>query len=58
MKVILCVRCPVCGGSGAVEPSFGSGCVYSPGQSITAATSSKMCPACNGMGYQQCEADC
>jgi hypothetical protein len=48
------IRCPVCGGSGGVEPGFRSGCVYYPGQySITSAISVKQCPACGGTGMQE-----
>jgi hypothetical protein len=46
------IRCPVCGGSGGVEPSFGTGCVYYPGQGITSTISAKPCPACGGTGIQ------
>ena len=45
-------RCPVCGGSGGVEPTFGSGAVYYPGQSIASTISVKQCPACGGTGMQ------
>jgi len=47
------IRCAVCGGSGGVEPTFGSGCVYSSGQSIASAISVKQCPACGGTGMQE-----
>lgn len=43
------IRCPVCGGCGGVEPSFGV-C----GTSSTDA-SLKTCPACHGTGMQETE---
>ena len=48
------VRCPVCEGSGGVEPTFHSGCAYCrPGQAITVGISVKQCPACGGTGMQE-----
>ena len=35
-------RCPICNGSGLVEPSFGG----------SATGTSKTCPGCNGTGMQ------
>ena len=47
------IRCPVCGGSGGVEPSFGSGAVYGTGFNGVSTASSKPCPACGGSGIQE-----
>jgi RecJ-like exonuclease len=46
------VRCPVCNGTGAVEPSFQSGMAKAPGETYTAGVSCKVCPACHGVGMQ------
>jgi hypothetical protein len=46
------IRCPVCGGSGGVEPSFGTGQVYGVGIYPTSTISAKPCPACGGTGIQ------
>lgn len=46
-------RCPICNGTGAVEPAFGSGWAPLPGQSYTSAVSSKVCPGCDGSGMQE-----
>jgi len=51
------IRCPVCGGSGGVEPSFASGGVYGCGNSTTYNISSKRCPACGGTGMQEVNHD-
>lgn len=53
------VRCPVCNGTGAVDPSFASGFEGSshpdtPGvRYFVAGTTGKICPACNGTGMQE-----
>jgi hypothetical protein len=46
------VRCPVCGGTGGVEPTFSFGCV---GPCGTSSISAKTCPACHGTGMQDTE---
>lgn len=53
MKYLIKKRCPVCSGSGSVEPSFQSPIVV--GGCYTAGVSSKMCPACEGTGMQEVE---
>lgn len=47
------VRCPVCNGTGTVEPAFQSSIVSVPGQSYMHSQSGKVCPACNGTGMQE-----
>jgi hypothetical protein len=41
------IRCPVCNGSGSVEPGFGCG------GEVTSDKSCKKCPACEGKGWQE-----
>ena len=48
------VRCPICNGTGGVEPCFGTGMVLDPrGNGYTAGGSSKPCPGCGGTGMQE-----
>jgi len=48
------IRCPVCRGSGGVEPTFASGCVYTGrAEWCSAFVSAKTCPACDGSGLQE-----
>ena len=44
------VRCPICNGTGGVEPQFGTGCVN---QYPMSCSSSKICPGCFGSGMQE-----
>lgn len=37
-------RCPICNGSGTVEPGFGGG--------VAGDTTAKKCPGCKGTGMQ------
>lgn len=51
------VKCLVCNGTGAVDPSFGSGIPGSESSDGVSRTfisdiSAKICPACNGLGMQ------
>jgi len=45
------VRCPICNGTGGVEPRFGSGSCDTP--TYTSTASSKICPGCGGTGMQE-----
>jgi hypothetical protein len=45
------VRCPICQGTGGVEPRFGSGSVLMP--TTSSAFTSKKCPGCGGTGMQE-----
>ncbi len=47
------VRCPVCNGTGGVEPDFGTGSIHSHGGGYVCDKSTKRCPACNGTGMQE-----
>ncbi len=46
------IRCPVCGGSGAVEVWFGTGKLPYDEIGWTGEKQSKQCPACFGSGIQ------
>jgi len=46
------VRCPICRGTGGVEPNFGTGMVW--GNNYYGSLSScKICPGCGGTGMQE-----
>jgi len=45
------VRCPICNGSGIVEPSFGNWDTKLP--SAHGVSSAKQCPGCMGTGVQE-----
>jgi len=48
------IRCPVCGGSGGVEPGFGTVIVYDSYNVYSSDNkSAKPCPACLGTGMQE-----
>lgn len=47
------VRCPVCGGTGHVDPMFQSGIVLNPNGLYGSPGTGKVCPACNGTGMQE-----
>jgi len=46
------VRCPICNGTGGVEPCFGTGYMMSPTDGYTSNVCAKQCPGCGGTGMQ------
>ena len=47
------VRCPICNGTGGVEPCFGTGYVMSTTDGYTSNVCAKQCPGCQGTGMQE-----
>ena len=52
------VRCPICNGTGGVEPSFGTGIVLDRnGSGYAGGSTCKQCPGCNGTGMQEAQGE-